>query len=57
MLKRRQGVMGMRKCDELIFQTLENGSDACPECVAEEEERLEEREKQLMEACAHEIHS
>lgn len=49
--------MGMRKCDELIFQTLENGSDACPECVAEEEERLEEREKQLMEACAHEIHS
>jgi len=31
--------------DEEKMQTLDNGCPACPECVADEEKRIEERAK------------
>lgn len=42
----------MRRCDycgryvdELLFRSLENGSDACLECVEAEQNYLEEKER------------
>ena len=46
--------MAIRKCDycekeydDSFFGTLDNGSEACRNCIKDEEERINKREKQI----------
>ena len=48
--------MGIKKCDycekeydESFFGTLDNGSEACNNCVKDEEERMKKREERVKE--------